>query len=142
MRESKHQYKYALRRVQKARNKIQNDKFVTGILEGGVNIFEEIKKHRGKVKTCSSTIDGEVGAANIADHFSGIYKKLYNQNQLGDQILDLKSRLDEKINNGDMGEVNRVTESVIRQGLKLMKGNKSDAIFDYQSVCLIYKNIT
>ena len=137
MRDSKHQYKYALRRVQRASNTIQNDKFVTGILKGGVDIFKEIKKYRGKVKNCSSTIDGEVGAANIADHFAGIYKNLYNQNQLGDQITDLKHRLDEMINNEDMSEVNRVTESVIRQGLKLMKGNKSDSVFDFQSDCLI-----
>ena len=41
------------------------------------------------------------------------------------------------INNKDMSEVNRVTESVIRQGLKLMKGNKSDSVFDFQSDCLI-----
>ena len=35
-----------------------------------------------------------------------------------------------------MSEVYRVTESVVRQGLKLMKGNKSDSIFDFQSDCL------
>ena len=34
-------------------------------------------------------------------------------------------------------KVYRVTESVVKQGLKLMKGNKGDAIFDFQSDCLI-----
>ena len=137
MRDSKHQYKYALRRVQRARHKIQNDMFLTSIMHGGVNIFEEIKKYRGKVKNCSSTIDGEIGAPNIAEHFAGKYKQLYNQNQLGEQITDLKHRLNRKISCQDMVEVNRITESVIRQGLKLMKGNKGDAIFDFQSDCLI-----
>ena len=137
MRESKHQYKYALRRVQRAGSKIQNDKFVSGILQGGVNIFEEIKKFRGKVKNCSSTIDGEVGATNIANHFADIYKKLYNQAELGNKITNLKDMLDQRINNRDMFEVYRITESVVRQGLKLMKGNKSDAMFDFQSDCLI-----
>ena len=110
---------------------------MNGILKGCVNIFEEVKKYRGKVKKCSSTIDGEVGANNIANHFAGIYKKLYNQDQLGDKITNLKAVLDQKISNRDMFEVHRVTESVVRQGLKLMKGNKSDAIFDFQSDCLI-----
>ena len=123
--------------VERAGNKIQNDKFVDGILQGGVNIFEEIKRFRGKVKNCSSTIDGEVGATNIANHFADIYKKLYNQAQLGDKITNLKDLLDQRINNRDMFEVYRVTESVVRQGLKLMKGNKSDAMFDFQSDCLI-----
>ena len=63
MRQSKHQYKYALRRVQRASNKIQNDKFVGSLLQGGVKIFDEINKYRGKVKNYSSTIDGEVGAS-------------------------------------------------------------------------------
>ena len=137
MRDSKHQYKYALRRVQRAKNKIQNDMFLTSIMQGGVNIFEEIKKYRGKVKNCSSTIVGETGATNIAEHFAGKYKQLYNQNQLGEQITDLKNRLDRKISSQDMVEVNRITESVIRQRLKIMKENKSNAIFDFQSDCLI-----
>ena len=109
MRQSKNQYEYALRRVQRAGNKIQNDKFVDGILQGGVNIFEEIKRFRGKVKNCSSTIDGEVGATNIANHFADIYKKLYNQAQLGDKITNLKDLLDQRINTRDMFEMYRVT---------------------------------
>ena len=136
MKQSKHQYKYALRRVQRGINNIQNDKFVCDLLKGGVNIFDEIKKHRGTVNKCSSNIDGEVGAANIANHFAGIYEKLYNQVPQGDQITGLMDSLNQKISNKDMSEVYRVTESVVRQGLKLMKGNKSDSIFDFQSDCL------
>ena len=77
MHQSKHQYKYALRRVQRAKNKIQNDKFATGLLAGGVNIFTEIKKFRGITKGCSSTLDGEVGASNIANNFADQHNKLY-----------------------------------------------------------------
>ena len=137
MRQSKHQYKYALRRVQRASNKIQNDKFVGSLLQGGVKIFDEIKKNRGKIKNCSSTIDGEVGASNIADHFAGIYRKLSNQDNLGDKVTSLQDRLNQNISSQDISEVYRVTESVVKQGLKLMKGNKGDAIFDFQSDCLI-----
>ena len=137
MHQSKHQYKYALRRVQRARNKIQNDKFATGLLSGGVNIFTEIKKFRGITKGCSSTVDGEVGASNIANNFADQYKKLYNQAETGGRLTDLKLKIDKEISNKDLLEVHRVTESVVKQGLKLMKGNKSDAIFDFQSDCLI-----
>jgi hypothetical protein len=52
-------------------------------------------------------------------------------------MFPLKAVLDQNISNRDMFKVHRVTESVVRQGLKLMKGNKSDAIFDSQSDCLI-----
>ena len=136
MRGAKYQYKYALRRVQRASNKIQNDKFVEDISRGGVNIFEEIKKFRGNKKTSSSTIDGEVGESNIANHFADIYSDLYNKDQLGDKVINLKEQLDMQITGRDRYEVCRVTESVVRQGLKLMKGGKSDAVFDFQSDCL------
>ena len=53
MKESKHQYKYAVRRLKKADDSIQ---FVNSILRGGVNIFSEIKKFRD-----------DVGSPNISD---------------------------------------------------------------------------
>ena len=108
MRETKHQYKYALRRVQRGCNSIQKDKFVSAILKGGTNIFDEIKRFRGRSNKCSSTIDGDVGASNIANHFAEIYEKLYNQFDQGDTITKLMDMLNEKITNTDMYEVNRV----------------------------------
>ena len=73
MKSSKAQYKYAVRRLKRSQEKIVNNKFVNSVKDGGVNIFEEVKKFRGKTKTCSSNIDGEVGAANIASHFAEQY---------------------------------------------------------------------
>ena len=46
---------------------------------GGKDIFEEVKRFRGKTKTCSGTIDGEVGAKNIAQHFANKYNALYSK---------------------------------------------------------------
>ena len=39
MKQSKNQYKYAVRRLKRAGESIQNDKFVNSILHGGVNVF-------------------------------------------------------------------------------------------------------
>ena len=39
MRQTKAQYKYAFRRVSRARDKIQNDQFVNELLEGDINLF-------------------------------------------------------------------------------------------------------
>ena len=52
-------------------------------------------------------------------------------------VTSIKNRLDMKIKSQDRVDVSRVTESVIIKGLKLMKRNKCDAIFDFQSDCLI-----
>ena len=73
MRSSKSQYKYAVRRLKRVNDKIQNEKFVQQILRGGVNIFQEIRKFRGSSRPCSSRIDEEVGSQNISEHFAHIY---------------------------------------------------------------------
>ena len=48
-------------------------------MDGGGDIFKEIKKFRGQSTTISNCIDGEAGAQNIADHFQEIYESLYCQ---------------------------------------------------------------
>ena len=78
MKESKLQYKYAIRRLKRANQNIQNDKFIQSIIQGGSNIFAEIKRFRGKSSNCSSRIDGEVGSTDIANRFADIYSQLYN----------------------------------------------------------------
>ena len=54
MRHTKMQYKYAARKLKRAQAKIQDDKFVQSVMNGGTNIFDEIKKFRRKAKTCST----------------------------------------------------------------------------------------
>ena len=128
--QSKNQYKHAVRRLKRAQNKIQNDKFVSSIMKGGVNIFQEIKKYRGISTTVSSRIDDEVGAENIANHFANIYSGLYNKVELGDKLDGITRCLEDSISDQNMYQVNRVTEDLVREAMKKMKPKKSDAIFD------------
>ena len=72
MRDPKRQYSYAVRRLKKANDNIQNDQCVQAILRGGVDMFTKIKKFRGKTGNCSSRIDDQVGSKNIADRFADI----------------------------------------------------------------------
>ena len=137
MRQSKNQYKYAVRRLKTARNKIQNDKFVSSLLKGGVNVFQEIKKYRGSKPAVSSRIDNEVGAANIANHFASIYSKLYNRVDLGEKLDMISKDLENEIGAHSIAQVNRIDEKLVREALNKMKGNKRDAIFDTVSDCYI-----
>ena len=79
MKLSKRQYKYAVRRLKRCNDTIQNNKFLAGVAGGKCDIFAEIRKFRGKSSTFSSRMDEEVGSKNIATHFAGIYSKLYNK---------------------------------------------------------------
>ena len=133
MRYSKSQYKYAARRLKRAQNKIQNDKFVTSIVKGGVNIFQEIRKYRGASSTVSSRIDNEVGATNIANHFASIYSELYNRVEPGVKLGDISHNLDKEISQESQSQLNRINEELVKEALKMMKPNKSDALFDTMS---------
>jgi hypothetical protein len=133
---SKRQYKYAIRRLKRANEKLQNDKFVNGILTGGANIFNEIKKHRGISKNYSSRIDDQVGAKNIANRFADIYSRLYNQHDNGVEIAELNDSISETIGDWSLPDVDKITVDLVRKALKKMKNGKSDALHDLQSDCL------
>jgi len=60
------QYKYAVRRLKLVAYNIKKDKLLTGLLDGGLDIFQEIKKFRGS--TVSSSVDGHTGAEDISNH--------------------------------------------------------------------------
>ena len=137
MKSSKGQYKYAVRRLKRVNDKIQNDKFVHSIIKGGVNIFSEIKKFRGSSKQCSSRIDEEIGASNIAGHFANIYSGLYNQAEQSQSFVDICAQVNHGVARSSSDQINRIDEELVAKALKMMKSNKNDALFDIQSDCLI-----
>ena len=81
-RQAKMQYKYAVRRLKRAAHNIKKEKLLTGLLDGGLDIFQEIKKFRGKTSTVSSSVDGHTEADDISNHFANIYSVLYQKHDL------------------------------------------------------------
>ena len=137
MKNTKLQYKYAVRRLKRASGKLQNDQFVQELLKGDCNIFSELKKYRGVTKTCSSTIDGEVGAQNISDHFANIYSRLYSGVQHDDQFASLVDEINNDVDDECHSIVDRITVDLVKLALKKMKGGKSDGVYEFNSDCLI-----
>ena len=137
MKSSKLQYKYAVRRLKRASDKLQGDKFVQELLKGDCNIFAEIKKYRGTVKTCSSTIDGEVGAGNISNHFAGIYSELFSKVDPDEEFKGLEETIKSNIGAECSQDVEKITEELIKLALQKMKAGKSDGLYDFTSDCLI-----
>ena len=137
MKQARQQYKYAVRRLNRAGDSIKNDKLVNSIINGGVNIFSEIKKLRGHRATCSTRIDNEVGSDNISNYFADIYGDLYNRVPLSEQFHDLCTQLNMKVGQHSLMQVERINEDLVRKALKLMKSSKRDAMFDMQSDCLV-----
>ena len=138
MKNSKRQYKYAVRRLKKVNDKIRNDKFVASLLGGGTtNIFKEIRKIRGTGTTCSSRIDEEVGRSAIANHFASIYNELYNRVDSGSELDNVRDSIEIKITGDSVTQLDRVNEDAVRDALKVMKANKQDGVFNIVSDCMI-----
>ena len=84
--------------------------FVQSLANGGHNIFDEIKKFRGKVKTTSATVDGEVGAKNIAQHFAYKYNNLYSKVVLDKEFEDMCDQINEAAYKSDVSMINKINE--------------------------------
>lgn len=134
---AKMQYKYAVRRLKRASNSIQQDKFVESVINGGVNIFDEVKRFRGQAKTISSSIDGQVGSENISNHFAEIYRELYNKHEPGPEFQEVMDTIEGKIDYQLNSDLDRVTETTVRDALSKLKAGKSDAYFEFNSDCVI-----
>ena len=132
---SKRQYKYAIRRLKRANDKIQNDKFVQGILNGGVNIFNEIKKFRVAFRNSSSRVDDQVGSKNISNRFAEIYSDLYNQHELS-ELDELEKSIGEKVSDLSLIDVDKISVNLVKKALKKMKDGKNDSLYNIQSECL------
>ena len=78
MKSKKHQYKYAVRKLKRCVNIVNNDKLLQTLLQDEKDIYNQVRKLRKKKSCLSSQIDDKVEPSEIAEHFSGVYKKLFN----------------------------------------------------------------
>ena len=132
---SKKEYKYAVRRLKRCNDVIQENKFIAGIVNENKNIFKEIRKLRGKSNTVSSRIDSVVGSADIAEHFAGTYSNLYNRVENGQKLDEIGHTLEIAIADSSKLELSRIDDALINKALAKLKSNKRDAEFDIISDC-------
>ena len=64
-------YHYKLRKLKKMQNKIKGEKFLESCLQGGSDLFTQIKNMRKSTVTVANKIDGET--QNVPEHFSNLY---------------------------------------------------------------------
>ena len=137
MKFSKKEYKYAIRRLKKCNDKIQEERFLSGVIGQGKNLFDEIRRYRGRNNSISSRIDEVVGSENIAEHFAGTYSKLYNKVKNGPNLDKVQQAIEKDINHSSKIELSRVDENLIKRALMKLKSNKRDSLHDILSDCYI-----
>ena len=138
MRQTRNQFKYAKRRCQNAADKIKRDKLVQAALNGDCNLFEELDKLKGHRKQHSaSKIDGISGELDIAEHFKGIYRDLYNRTGVDQPLRDLRNSVNSNCSSSDLKIVDRVTPCLISSIIhKKIKSGKTDVDADITTDCL------
>ena len=133
---SKMQYKYAIRRLKRVKDRIQSNKFVDQLMNGNVNIFNEIKKFRGHTNNLSSCVDGHSSSDEISEHFAEIYSELYSRHNL-ESLETFRVGLESRINQDLIIDLDRVNHQTVKEALTKLKSGKSDVMFQFGSDCLI-----
>ena len=90
MRRTKNVFHYVSRKVKRNKEKLQQEKMLQYFDGGNItNLIKKLKNQRcqGSEKV-SNLIDGNIGSANIANHFSSKYSKLYNLYDSSNETLE------------------------------------------------------
>ena len=137
MKHTKSQYHYAVRRCKKAALKLKEDKMVECLLNGDTDLFNEVRKSRSSRKECATTIDGQLGAENISNHFRQQYETLYNQQKSEQDMKSILNDLNNSIHDSDIMAVNSITENLVKDIIQSkIKPSKADALEYFNSDCL------
>ena len=93
--------------------------------------FKEIKKIRKSKNIVANCIDGKT--ENIEEHFSSIYKNLYNSVDDRPAVDELYNRVGNMIDNKSIVDVEKVTPDVVKEAVGRLNTNKTDPVFGFTS---------
>ena len=134
MKRTRNVYHFQLCKCRRAENKIKRNKLLDACINGGSDIFAEIKKLRKCKPTEANKIDGET--KDIPGHFKKIYSKLYNSVDDGDELLVIREQLESEIDDCSLIDVEKVTPEKVKEATTKLKANKSDPVCEFSSDCI------
>ena len=134
MKRTRNIYHYQVKKIKKSENLIKKNKLLDACLNGGGDIFKEIKQMRQQKPIIATAMDGV--SEDIPEHFKGIYEELYNSVNDKEEIDELCKNTEEKINRTQLFQVDKVTPEVVKNAAKNLKDNKSDPTYSYSSDCI------
>ena len=138
MKRTRNLYLFQVRKIKRSENLIKKNKLLDACLNGNEDIFKEIKKLRKHEPKVATTIDGV--DMNVDEHFRSIYEKLYNSVNEGKEMNNLSNLINDKVNQIQLHEVDKVTTVVVKEATSKLSDGKSDPVFLYSSDC--FKNGT
>ena len=134
MKKSRNVYHYHYKKCQKSKEMIKRNRLLDACLNGGSDIFKEIKKIRKCEQIIASSMDGKT--ENISEHFKSIYGSLYNSTDDTEELNEIKIEVEEKLNSAHIKDVHKVTPTLVKEAASHIKDDKTDPLFSFSSDCI------
>ena len=129
----RHKYHYAIRRLKSNKQQIKNNNYVQAASKGQINdILKDIKLHR-KGKEPPHTIDKISDPKDISQHFSDIYKKIYNHHDCEREVQELYQAVNEDLGDEEFLWLEKITPQLISDLIKKLKPDKNDEAYTFRS---------
>ena len=122
MKRTRNLYHYQVRKCKKSEDLVKRNQLL------------DIRKILKGNPVVATSMDNQ--QQDIPNHFKGIYSKLYNSANDGDELNAVKSEVDMKINFTQLKDVEKVTAKVVKEATGCLKDNKTDPIYSFSSDCL------
>ena len=134
MKKTRNAYHFQIRKCKKAENLIIKNKLLDACINGNGDIFIEIKKLRKSKPIIATSMDGV--RDDIPGHFMNIFKDIYNSANDQENLLEVMTEVEAKINDNSLDDVDLVTPEIVRQASKNLNDSKSDPHLNFSSDCI------
>ena len=134
MKRSRNIYHYHYKKCQRAEEKIKQNILLDACLNGGSDLFKEIKKMRKCPQITASSMDGKTH--DIQEHFKSIYETLYNSVDDSGELENISEEIKNKLNSSHVNDVLKVSPALVKEAASHIKDDKTDPIFSFSSDCI------
>ena len=134
MKRTRNLYHYEIRKLKKSEDLVKKNKLLDACLNGGGDIFKEIKAIRSTRQVVASTMD--VVRENIPNHFKNIYSSLFNSVDDTENLALVSEQVELGIKDHSLQEVAMVTPNIVKKAASKLKTGKSDPVYSFSSDCI------
>ena len=136
MKRTRNRYHYEYKKCRKAEEKLKRSNLLDACLNGGGDLFQELKSFRKHSTVVATSMDGV--SHNIKEHFKTKYQQLYNSANDGDEILNVQAETNELVDENSLCDVMKVTTQLVKEAAHKLKPGKSDPVYSFSTDC--FKN--
>ena len=134
MKRTRNIYHYQYRKIKNSEEIVKKNKLLDTCLNGGGDIFKEIKSMRNTRQVVANAMDGV--KKDIPGHFKNIYSGLYNSVEDAENMTKLSEKVELKVGEYSLEDVAKVTPKVVKEAASKLKPGKTDPVFSFSSDCI------